>query len=1291
MKKTFTKLFGLLSVFMASWMLCMPGQLSAQTYTSADVIAVGTVGAVAGVPYPSVINVTGGPAFAGSVSVTLNGVSHTWPSDLDIVLVGPNGQSIFLMSDCGGGTDILGINLTFEDAAAASVPAGAITAGTYRPTDRNGFDADALPAPFAGPAGSPFPVGAATLETTFSTSAADGDWSLYVWDDAGGDGGQINGWSITFSPLPGCLDATACNFNPAAEVDNGTCCYGTCLTMQVTAGTFPGEVSWDLLDGSGTSLLSGGAPFFGNACAATVGCDYVLEMNDSANDGWDGATYTIVDEGTGDIVSTGTMPAAATNPVEVQIAVGVIAGCTDVNASNYDPNATCDNGSCIICAPGEQLLFFNMADLGGDGWDGGTYLITDQAGSTIYSTGTLATAAVGDGGSAGYNSFCAPSGCYYVTVTGSGSAEEISWYVADGAGNVTLSQAAPAAGSSLSVGFPWAGASGCDVPGCTNGDCFNYNPYATSDNGTCICPPPGDICADAIAIACGASVTGDLTNATLDTGAPECAGVGSNTPGVWYQLIGTGDQVTFSTCGSGWDTDVRVYEGNCGNLTCIAGADGGCPANFSGTATWTAENGVSYYILVNRFSEFNTNTSFNVNVTCTSCTAPVINDDCATALPQPDGVPTPGSLCCANFDDVAPSTIAPRYGVWYTVNSQDFETIAFTLVNGDVEGVDDNDNTNLSLSVFSGSCGSLTLVQTWANVADPFTNNLFTTNDPLTANTDYYIWVYTTDASNCGTFTLTSDLAYVGCTDPAADNYDATATVSNPNECTFTLAPVNDLCADAITLEPNGTYAGTTGGSTATGAPASCNIAADNGVWFVINGDDQFHTVSTCGSSIDTRIQVVTSTAGCDGPFTCVIGENNDATCGDDASVDFIAAAGTTYYVYVSAVADGDYTITNSVEAVLVGCTQSCACNYDPNANVTDNTLCDYFSCVDCTDGTVVRINMQDSYGDGWNGATYTLTNGLGEVISTGNVTGANCFIDGQTPSVSPDQGWNMVCLPAGCYNMTVTAGGFPAEVSWSILDATGTVYANGGGGATADFNVGGGSCGCTDDTACNFDPNATIDDNSCEYASCTGCTDVTACNYDATATISDAASCCYSNCLTFIMTDDFGDGWEGNIASFTDLATGEVVATATLEDGLTQTELVCLADGCYSMTIAGGVNAGEIGWTLTGTNSGILTGTAAGAQFSVGTGNCNVGCTEPVACNYDPTAGVADCTLCEYSSCLGCTYANAVNYDAEARIDDGSCEIVGGTTCLGDLDFNGVVNVNDLSLFLSVFGTICE
>ena len=53
---------------------------------------------------------------------------------------------------------------------------------------------------------------------------------------------------------------------------------------------------------------------------------------------------------------------------------------------------------------------------------------------------------------------------------------------------------------------------------------------------------------------------------------------------------------------------------------------------------------------------------------------------------------------------------------------------------------------------------------------------------------------------------------------------------------------------------------------------------------------------------------------------------------------------------------------------------------------------------------------------------------------------------------------------------------------------------------------------GCMDSAACNYNPDATVDDGSCEFTSCAGCTDETACNYDATATLDDG-SCEYASC----------------------------------------------------------------------------------------------------------------------------------------------------------------------------------
>ena len=54
-------------------------------------------------------------------------------------------------------------------------------------------------------------------------------------------------------------------------------------------------------------------------------------------------------------------------------------------------------------------------------------------------------------------------------------------------------------------------------------------------------------------------------------------------------------------------------------------------------------------------------------------------------------------------------------------------------------------------------------------------------------------------------------------------------------------------------------------------------------------------------------------------------------------------------------------------------------------------------------------------------------------------------------------------------------------------------------------------SFGCTDPSACNYDPTAQFEDGSCDYLTCLGCTDPAACDYDATATI--AGTCDYDSC----------------------------------------------------------------------------------------------------------------------------------------------------------------------------------
>jgi subtilisin-like proprotein convertase family protein len=157
-------------------------------------------------PYPSTISVSGVAGTVRSVRATLNGLAHTFPSDIDILLVGPQGQQVVLLSDVGGGTDIVGVNITLDDAAPAGVPA-TLVSGTFKPS--NVGVGDVFP---GAPAGAP----AAAL-ATFAGTDPNGAWRLFVVDDVGTDRGNMaGGWSLSIE-----TEFPVCVAPPPPDSDDG--------------------------------------------------------------------------------------------------------------------------------------------------------------------------------------------------------------------------------------------------------------------------------------------------------------------------------------------------------------------------------------------------------------------------------------------------------------------------------------------------------------------------------------------------------------------------------------------------------------------------------------------------------------------------------------------------------------------------------------------------------------------------------------------------------------------------------------------------------------------------------------------------------------------------------------------------------------------------------------------------------------------------------------------------------------------------------------------------------------
>ena len=191
---------------------------ASRTFTNSEVIIIPLAGQATN--YPSTITVAGVTGAVSKVTVSIRQFTHTFPEDVDMLLVGPAGQKVMLMSDAGAGNGVSGINLTFDDTAVNLPFANTIATGTYRGTDFPPGDTLPAPAP-AGPYG--------TNLAAFNGVNPNGTWSLYVFDDANGDAGRIDGgWTIniqTATPIVSTADISVTATAPATVIPGASFGY----------------------------------------------------------------------------------------------------------------------------------------------------------------------------------------------------------------------------------------------------------------------------------------------------------------------------------------------------------------------------------------------------------------------------------------------------------------------------------------------------------------------------------------------------------------------------------------------------------------------------------------------------------------------------------------------------------------------------------------------------------------------------------------------------------------------------------------------------------------------------------------------------------------------------------------------------------------------------------------------------------------------------------------------------------------------------------------------------------
>lgn len=302
----------------------------------------------------------------------------------------------------------------------------------------------------------------------------------------------------------------------------------------------------------------------------------------------------------------------------------------------------------------------------------------------------------------------------------------------------------------------------------------------------CFAQPSNDDCANAISIACGDTISGSTTNATLES-IPNCGPATVTVGGVWYLFTGTGDAVTVSTCNMAtYDSKIGVYDGTCGALNCIAGNDdaAGC-SGLSSEVTFNSVAGTDYYIFIHGYgSAFG---DFDVAVSCLAPCAPLpANDLCSGATPltlygdQSMCVPITGTNDCSSANLANPSCFlfGSVYDVWYSFNT------------GDVYGI------NLSFDTITGSQFFYAL---YDNCGEPNTacsslNGSGVTNiSGLQSNTNYLLQIFNGGGPYFGSFDIcisADSTANEPPTPVTNDECDNPIMLTEGNACNYTAASV---------------------------------------------------------------------------------------------------------------------------------------------------------------------------------------------------------------------------------------------------------------------------------------------------------------------------------------------------------------------------------------------------------------------------------------------------------------------------------------------------------------------